>query len=134
MGHRTIQHNNRDCREAVTLALYLANQWQQDIFILYGSRSMRYVLRDGPRPYRSCQIGYVISPAGEVANHQGFPSYAELFGGEAVVIQFRFHDSTDEWGNLSGETFRMHQKHRAERRVSELTKQNKGMEYRVWPA
>jgi hypothetical protein len=132
MALRTVKHNNRDCREAVTLAIYLANQWQQDIFILYGNRSMRYVLRDGLRVYRSCQVGYVVSATGEVANHKSFPSYAELFGGDAVVIQFRFRGRDDEWSNLA-ETFRMHERHRAESRARELSRQNNGMEYRTWP-
>jgi hypothetical protein len=133
MATRTISHNNRDCREAVTLALLLAKQWQQDLFILFGYHVMRYVIHEAPSPNRHCQVGYVVSADGKVSPGQGFPSYAELFGGEALAIQFRL-GRNHEWTILGSEAFRRHERHLAQNRVNELNFKGNGMEYRVWPA
>jgi hypothetical protein len=78
----TTDHNNRDCREAVTLALYLARLWQQDQFILFGHSVMRYVIHQEPsdRPGktgRNTQTGYKITPSGEIIAYPGYPNYAE---------------------------------------------------------
>jgi hypothetical protein len=81
----TIDHNNRDCREAVALALYLARLWGEDQYVLFGHNSMRYVIH--PRP--SSQVGkrrvatqncYRVTPAGEVFAYQGYPDCPTLFG------------------------------------------------------
>src|SRR5438105_3532478 len=39
-----VDHNNRDCREAVLLALYWARIWKQEITIHFGHRKALYVL------------------------------------------------------------------------------------------
>lgn len=77
-------HNNRDCREAVTLAVYLAAQWGQDQFVLFGHSVMRYVIHPRPssRPGErrvAVQNCYRVTPAGEVIAYKGYPDYATLF-------------------------------------------------------
>jgi hypothetical protein len=126
-------HENRDCREAIVLAIYLAKQWQQSFFVHYVDWSGQYTLESRAKFSKHRQLGFVVSPTGEVSPQQGFPSYAELFGGEDVVVQFRFRGRNDEWDTLKNETFRMHEKQRAKSRAVELNARANGMEYRTWP-
>src|SRR5262249_27219223 len=81
---------SRDCREAVLLAISLAKQWQQSLFVHHVDWSGEYTPESRSRFGKHCQLGFVVSPLGEVNSQDGFPSSAELFGGESVVIQFRF--------------------------------------------
>src|SRR5262249_19242884 len=117
---QTPNHQNRDCREAIVLAIFLGKQWQQQLFVHYVDWSGQYTLESQPRFSNPRQLGFPVSPNGEVSPQAGFPSYGELFGGETVLIQFRFRGRLDEWDTLKNETFRMHEKHRAKDRVAEL--------------
>jgi hypothetical protein len=79
MGRKhTTDHRNRDCREAVTLALYLARRWGSDQYVLFGHSSMRYVVHPCLSA-SAAQTGYRVTPSGEVIASRGYPARATLF-------------------------------------------------------
>jgi len=75
----TTNHNNRDCREALLIALYAARRWQIDLVIYFSYYANQYLVRTTKDNKRAgYQVGYRVSPDGTVVNYPGYPDKETL--------------------------------------------------------
>ena len=134
-------HLCRDCREAVSLALYWAPIWDCALYIHYGrqgrymDKAPFYTVTSDRNPRCHVQLGYIISPKAEVRHCPGYPDYATLFGrtDERIYLQFRRKDTPSAWITYGDnfEVFWAHQRALAEQRVRELNEKNQTFEHRI---
>ena len=134
-------HKNRECREAVSLALYWAPRWGCNLHVYYSRGSYYrqkepfYTITALKRSYGHLQLGYTVSIKGEVTHRPGYPDYAALFGrtDERIYLQFRRKDTPNEWITYGDnfEVFWAHQRTLAEQRVCELNETNQDFEHRI---
>jgi hypothetical protein len=134
-------HMSRGCREAVSLALYWAPRWGHDLYVQYGrqgrfmDKEPFYTVTPDKRPRFHVQLGYRVTPKGEVKHYPGYPDYATLFGRptERIYLQFRRKEPPSDWITYGDnfEVFWAHQRALAEQRVRELNETNPGFEHRI---
>jgi hypothetical protein len=68
---KKVDHNNRDCREAVLLALHWAARWKTDLWIHYARTKSHYVIFPEESP--NYPVAYRVTPQGEVSPSRGYP-------------------------------------------------------------
>jgi hypothetical protein len=134
-------HNNRECREMVLLALYWATQWGCDLRVYYrirrrGNKDVLYTVTSEKGRHPHLQLGYIVTPKGQVSHYPGYPDYATLLGLaiERIYLQFRRREETScEWITYGDnfEVFWAHQRDLAEERVRELNETNPSFEHRI---
>jgi hypothetical protein len=130
-----VDHNNRDCCEAVLLALHCAARWKKELWVHFSHFKTHYVIF--PERNRNYPVAYRVTSQGQVTHSRGYPDYATLFGHktERIYIQFRMvgFDPPDPWTTYKNDhVFFAHQRHLAEECVRRLNEEHAGhREHRI---